>query len=203
MLALWLDLVGVTVFAVTGALVGVRKQFDILGLLVLALVTGLGGGIIRDVLIGAVPPAAFADWRYLLATAVGGLLAFWFHPRLSHIERAVRWLDTLGLGLFCVTGTVKALGMGVPYVPAALLGMVTGIGGGMMRDLLVGRTPVVLREDVYALPALAGATVVTIVWAAGHYHWWVGLIAAAVCIGLRSLALRFRWQAPRAPVPPD
>ena len=116
-------------FAVTGALVGVRQQFYVLGILVLALVTGLGGGALRDVLIGAVPPAALTDWRYLLATAVAGLMTFWFHPRLSQIERAVTWLDAFGLGLFCVTGATKALAYGLPPAPAALLGMLTGVGG--------------------------------------------------------------------------
>lgn len=192
-----LDLVGVFVFAVTGALVGVRKQLDVVGVVLLGLVTGLGGGMIRDVLIGAVPPAAITDWRYLLSTAVASLITFRFQPRISRIERSVAWLDALGLGLFCVTGSVKAIEYGVPPVPAALLGMLTGIGGGILRDLLAGRTPVVLREDVYALPALAGAAVVVAADALGRYVWWVGLIGAAVCIVLRGLAIVFRWQAPR------
>jgi len=196
-LQLGLDLVGVFVFALTGALVGVRKQLDLIGVIMLSFVTGLGGGMLRDLLIGAVPPAAVSDWRYLLTTAVAGLVAFRFHPRIHRIERAVAWLDALGLGLFCVTGSVKALEYGLPPVTAALLGMLTGIGGGILRDLLAGRTPVVLREDVYAIPALAGATVVVLTDSLGWYRGWVGIVAAAVCIVLRGLAIIFGWQAPR------
>ena len=193
-----LDLVGIFVFALSGALVGIRNRLDILGILVLAGVTGLGGGMIRDVLIGAVPPASLADWRYLLVPAVAGLLVFRFHPRLGRIERFINYFDALGLGLFCVNGTAKAMLYGLGPVPAALLGMVTGIGGGVLRDMLAGRTPTVLRQEVYALPALAGAAVVAAAWELGVYHWWVGLAAAALCIVLRMLAIRFKWDAPRA-----
>ncbi len=197
-LQLTLDLLGVFVFAITGALVGVRKQLDLIGVIMLAAVTGLGGGMLRDVLIGAVPPSAVADWRHLLTTAVAGLVAFRFHPRLARIERSVTWLDALGLGLFCVTGSVKAIQYGVPPVRAALLGMLTGIGGGILRDVLAGRTPLVLREDVYAVPALAGSSVVVVTHAFGWYAWWVGIIAATVCVVLRGLAIVYRWQALRA-----
>lgn len=193
-----LDLVGIFVFALSGALVGIRNRLDILGVLVLAGVTGLGGGMIRDVLIDASPPASLADWRYLIVPAFAGLVAFRFHPRLGRIERFINYLDALGLGLFCVTGTAKAMLYGLGPVPAALMGMVTGIGGGVLRDMLAGRTPTVLRQEVYALPALAGAAVVAVTWELGAYRWWVGLSAALLCIVLRVLAIRFRWDAPRA-----
>lgn len=193
-----LDLVGIFVFALSGALLGVRVRFDIVGVVVIGAVTGLGGGILRDVLIGDIPPAAFTDWRYLAVPVLAGLIAFRFHPRLARIERYVTWFDALGLGLFCVIGSVKALFFGLDPVPAALMGVLTGIGGGVLRDLLANRMPVVLREDVYALPALAGSLAVVLTWELGVFREWVLLPAAALCIVLRFLALHYRWSAPRA-----
>ena len=153
-----LDLAGIFVFAITGGLVAVRKQFDIFGVLVLAGATGLGGGFLRDVLIDATPPAALADWRYLLVPVAAGLATFLFHPAFGRLERVIIVLDAAGLGLFCVTGTLKAIDYGLGPVPAALMGMVTGIGGGMIRDILAGRVPVVFSSELYATPALLGAT---------------------------------------------
>ena len=195
-LLLVLDLSGIFVFAVTGALVAVRKRLDVFGVLVLAGTTGLGGGFLRDVLIDATPPAALADWRYLIVPVVAGLLTFVFHPAVGRLERVVTVLDAAGLGLFCVTGALKALDHGLGPVPAALMGMVTGIGGGIARDLLASRVPVIFSSELYATPALLGAT-----WAVLAAGW--GLDEAAVtlpgvvlCFGLRLLALRRGWQAP-------
>ena len=140
-----LDLVGIFVFSVTGALVAVRKNLDLFAATVLAGVTGLGGGFLRDVLIGATPPAALADWRYLMVSVAAGLLTFAFHPAIGRLERLVTLLDAVGLALFCVTGALKAVDYGLGPLPAALLGMVTGIGGGIMRDVLAGRVPGDLR----------------------------------------------------------
>lgn len=193
-----LDLIGIFVFALSGALLGVRIRFDIVGVLVLGVVTGLGGGIMRDVLIGAVPPASFTDWRYFAVPTVAGLVAFRFHPDLARIERYINWFDALGLGLFCVLGARKALLFGLDPIPAALMGVLTGIGGGVLRDLLANRMPSVLREDVYAIPALAGSLAVVIIWEAGVFHSWMLIPCAALCIVLRFLAIRFRWSAPRA-----
>lgn len=192
-----LDLLGIFVFAVTGALVGVRKELDVFGVLVLAGTTGLGGGFLRDVLIGATPPAALEDWRYLLVPVAAGLLTFWYHPAVGRRERAVTVLDAFGLGLFCVTGTLKALAYGLGPVPAALMGMVTGIGGGMARDLLASRVPAVFRGDLYATPALAGAFITV---AGSRLDLPVVVIAftgAGVCIVWRLVAMWRNWQAPR------
>jgi uncharacterized membrane protein YeiH len=195
-LLLVLDLAGIFVFSVTGALVAVRKRLDVFGVLVLAGTTGLGGGFLRDVLIGATPPAALADWRYLIVPVVAGLVTFWFHPALGRFERAVTVLDAAGLGLFCVTGALKALDFGLGPVPAALMGMVTGIGGGIARDLLAGRVPVILASELYATPAVLGAT-----WAVLASRWGldevaVSLPGVAACFVLRMLAVRRGWQAP-------
>lgn len=193
-----LDLAGTFVFALSGALVGVRNRLDVFGVLVLAGLTGLGGGMVRDVLIGAVPPATLADWRYLLVPPVAGLVAFRFHPGLGRIERHINYFDALGLGLFCVTGATKALQYGLNPLAAALLGMLTGIGGGVLRDLMAGRMPLVLRQEVYAVAGLAGATVVVVAWSAGYQAPWISGVGAAVCIVIRVLALRHSWQIPRA-----
>ncbi|MGZ5417351.1 MAG: trimeric intracellular cation channel family protein [Nocardioides sp.] len=192
-----LDLVGIFVFALSGGLVAVRKELDIFGVLVLAGITGLGGGFLRDVLIGAVPPAALADWRYLLVPVAAGLATFWFHPALGRRERLVNVFDAAGLGLFCVTGALKALAFGLGPLPAALMGMLTGIGGGILRDMLTGRVPVVLRGELYATPALVGAGIAVAGSETGMATAVIAGPAAAVCIGWRLLAMRRGWNAPR------
>lgn len=196
-----LELAGIFVFALSGGLVAVRKHLDIFGVLVLAGTTGLGGGFLRDVLIGATPPKALEDWRYLLVPVGAGLTVFVFHPTLGRLERLVNVFDAAGLGLFCVTGALKALEYGLGPIPAALMGMVTGIGGGMARDLLAGRVPVVFSSELYATPALAGAA-----WAvfAHDQGWQIGIVAlpgVLVCFGWRVLAIVRNWRAPVASGP--
>ena len=192
-----LDLVGIFVFAISGGLVAVRKELDLFGVLVLAGTTGLGGGFIRDVLIGAAPPAALADWRYLIVPVAAGLVAFFFHPTLGRLERQVNVFDAAGLSLFCVTGAIKALSFGLGPVPAALMGMVTAIGGGMVRDVLAGRVPIVFRSELYATPALVGASIAVVGHRLGLDIWPVALPAALVCFVWRIAAVRRGWNAPR------
>ncbi|MGN6129418.1 MAG: trimeric intracellular cation channel family protein [Nocardioidaceae bacterium] len=192
-----LDLVGIWVFAISGGLVAVRKDLDIFGVLVLSLTTGLGGGFIRDVLLGAVPPSSLADWRYLVVPVAAGLVTFWFHPTLGRMERLVNVFDAAGLAVFCVTGALKALAYGLGPVPAALLGMATGIGGGMIRDVLAGRVPVVLRDELYATPALLGAGLAVLGHGLGLPSAVVAPPAALVCFAWRVLAMRRGWDAPR------
>jgi uncharacterized membrane protein YeiH len=195
-LLLVLDLGGIFVFAITGGLVAVRKQLDIFGVLVLAGTTGLGGGFLRDVLINATPPAALADWRYLLVPIAAGLLTFSFHPAVGRYERTVIVLDAAGLGLFCVTGALKALDYGLGPVPAALMGMVTGIGGGMARDLLAGRVPVVFSSELYATPALLGATWAVVAAQLDLSVWAATVPGVLICFGLRVVSLWRDWHAP-------
>jgi uncharacterized membrane protein YeiH len=196
-----LDLVGIFVFGITGALVGVRKQLDVFGVQVLALVTGLGGGFLRDVLIGATPPAALADWRYLAVPVVAGLITFFLHPGIGRVERLVNIFDAAGLALFCVTGARKALDFGLSPLSAALLGTISGIGGGVIRDVLSGRVPVVLRSEIYATPAFLGAGIVVLADASHYDDPWVAGAAAAVCFVIRLLAIRRGWNAPLPRVP--
>lgn len=191
-----LDLLGIFVFAISGALVAVRRRFDLFAALVLAGVTGLGGGFIRDVLIGAAPPAALADWRYLLVPLAAGLVTFAFHPTVGRLERLIDVFDAFGLAMFCVTGAMKALSFGLGPVPAALLGMVTGIGGGMIRDVLAGRVPVVFEGALYATPALAGASVAVGLDYVDAPLWAIVAAGFATCLLWRLLALRNNWQAP-------
>jgi uncharacterized membrane protein YeiH len=191
-----LDLVGIFVFAISGALVAVRKHLDLFGVLVLAGTTGLGGGFLRDVLIDATPPAALADWRYLMVPAAAGLLTFWFHPTLGRMEPFVNVFDAFGLALFCVAGALKAMEHGLGPVPAALMGMVTGIGGGMARDILTGRVPVVFRGELYATPALAGSAVAAMIAQYDGPVWLAALAGGLLCLSWRLLAVRLAWRAP-------
>lgn len=198
-----LDLLGIAVFAVSGALVAVRKEMDVFGILVLAGTTGLGGGFLRDVLIGATPPAALADWRYLLVPVAGGLVTFWCHSTIGRGEQIINVFDAAGLALFCVSGAIKAVDYGLSPLPAAILGMTSGIGGGIARDLLAGRVPVIFRGDLYATPALAGALV-----AALGTRWDlpvlpVALVGAMVCFAWRLLAIWRHWSAPLPAGPPN
>lgn len=191
-----LDLVGIFVFSVTGALVAVRKNLDLFAATVLAGVTGLGGGFLRDVLIGATPPAALADWRYLLVPLAAGLLTFAFHPAVGRLERVVVLFDAFGLALFCVTGALKAVDYGLGPLPAALLGMVTGIGGGIIRDVLAGRVPVIFEGVLYATPALAGAAVAVLLDRMDVPLVVVAAAGFSTCLGWRLLALVRGWRAP-------
>ncbi|HSF35456.1 MAG TPA: TRIC cation channel family protein [Nocardioides sp.] len=191
-----LDLTGIFFFAVAGALVAVRKNLDLFAALVLGGITGLGGGFIRDVLIGATPPAALTDWRYLLVPVLAGLLTFAFHPAVSRLERVVTLFDAFGLAVFCVTGALKAVEFGLGPVPAALMGMVTGIGGGMIRDVLVGSVPVIFEGVLYATPALAGAAVAVLLDRADLPFLVVAAAGFSTCLTWRLLALVRGWRAP-------
>jgi uncharacterized membrane protein YeiH len=148
------------------------------------------------VLIGATPPAALQDWRYLVVPVTAGLLTFFLHPRIGRVERLVNIFDAAGLALFCVTGAVKAIDYGLSPLPAALLGTISGIGGGVVRDVLSGRVPVVLRAEIYATPALLGAGIVVVAAALDYQELWVPIMGAVICFVIRLLAIRRGWNAP-------
>lgn len=198
-LVLALDLLGTFVFSLSGAMAAVRHRLDVFGILVLAFAAGTAGGITRDLLIGAVPPAAIGDWRYVVVAVVAGLVTFWGHRIVHRLQDAVMVFDALGLGVFAVSGTLKALAFGAHPVAAVLLGMLTGIGGGMLRDVLVAQIPSVLRSELYAVAALAGSTVVVIGRLLDLPSSAVVAAGAALCIGLRLMALRRGWGLPVAP----
>ena len=196
-----LDLIGTFVFALSGAVVGVKRRLDIFGVLVLSFAAASAGGIMRDVLIGSTPPAAIRDWRYIAASVLGGLLIFIWFPRSQRSTRVgnfVLLFDAGGLALFAVTGTQKALGYGLNPLMAALLGMLTGVGGGILRDVLVAEIPHVLRSDLYAVAALAGAVTVVIGQELDVPPTVTALSGALICFALRLVAIRRGWQLPVA-----
>src|SRR3954463_7152039 len=197
-LILVLNLVGTFVFGLSGGLAAVRAKLALFGVVVLAAVVGLAGGITRDVLIG-IPPATFRDWRYLAAAGAAGLACFFGRPLLARIQRSVLVFDAIGLGLFCVTGATKALDFGVGPVPAILLGAITGIGGGILRDVLLREVPTVLRHDLYAIPALLGAGVLVIAQESGSSNPAFPVVAAALCVGVRLIGLKYGINVPIAP----
>ena len=197
-LLLTLDLAGTAVFAISGAAVGVKHRLDVFGVCVMAFVAGNAGGMLRDILIGAVPPAALVGWRHVTISLLAGVVTFVWHPRLERLHTPILIFDAAGLGLFAVSGTQKALAFGADPLVAALLGMLTGIGGGILRDVLVGEIPTVLRKDLYALAGLAGAGVVV---AAPLLHLpptAATIGGAALCFAVRLVAIRRGWALPSA-----
>lgn len=191
-----LDLGGTFVFAISGAVAAVKHRLDIFGIMVLAFAAGNAGGITRDVLIGATPPAAIADWNYLGVSVFAGLLVFFWYPLLARLSNPVLWFDAIGLAFFAVAGAQKALVYGLNPVMAALLGMLTGIGGGMVRDVLVNEIPTVLRADLYALAALAGAAMAVV----GHVLVLppvaMAVVGGVLCFALRYMAIEHGWHLP-------
>lgn len=192
------DLTGTFVFALSGATAAVKHRLDAFGILVLCFVTGNAGGITRDVMIGAIPPAAISEWRYVAVSILAGLIVFFAYPLINRLSSPVLLFDAAGLGLFCVAGADKALAFHSGPVAATLLGMVTGIGGGMVRDVLVMEVPSVLRTELYAVAALLGAVFTVVGQRLGMPLHSAAPIGAALCITLRLLALRYGWHLPLA-----
>jgi uncharacterized membrane protein YeiH len=204
------DLLGILTSSAAGALTGIRKGLDLVGVLVLAAVTGLGGGVVRDLMIGAVPVAMLTDWRYLAtASFAAALVLLAQHPRIlgrrvPMVDRVRRRIplstaflvaDSATLGCFAVSGSAKALDYGLAVIPASLMGVVTAVGGGVLRDVLVNEVPTVLRRELYAVPALVGAL---IVGTTNHYDpaaTPLAFVAAAVTMAIRILAVRNDWHA--------
>jgi uncharacterized membrane protein YeiH len=196
-LLLVLNFVGTFVFGLSGGMAGVRKQLDLFGAIVLAVVVGIAGGTVRDVLIG-IPPQTFRDWRYLAVAAGAGLLTAVAHPAMNRLQRPIDALDAAGLALFCVTGAATALAHRLGVVDAVILGAITGIGGGMLRDVLVGEIPTVLRGGLYAIPALVGAGIVVIAYHAGDHTLVFPIVGAGVCFVMRMAGLRYGIGLPAA-----
>ncbi|WP_224794767.1 trimeric intracellular cation channel family protein [Pseudomonas fluorescens] len=192
------DLVGTAVFAVEGAIAAMRSQLDLLGVMVIAFIVALGGGVTRDLLIGATPPNAVADWRYpALAFFMGGL-AFVFHEQvLGWSGSTLVVLDAAGLALFAVAGAQKALNFGITPFVAMLMGTITGVGGGVIRDIVLARIPLVLQADLYASSAFVGAAVLIVARRLGVSPVAAALLAGAGCLTLRLLSVHFGWQLPK------
>ncbi|NDG85047.1 MAG: trimeric intracellular cation channel family protein [Proteobacteria bacterium] len=195
------DLCGTFVFALSGGMTAVQSRLDLFGVMVLSFAAANTGGMVRDLLMGATPPAAVNDWRYLAVSVLAGFATFFFLPVVNRLRSPVQLFDAAGLALFSVSGSLKASEAGLGAVPSVLLGVCTGIGGGMARDLLVARTPIVLHAELYAMAALTGSLVVVCGRMTGFSDSSVTIAGLVVCFGIRILAIRKGWRLPVAPHP--
>ena len=193
-----LDFVGTFAFALSGALVATRRRLDLFGVLVLSFAAATAGGMVRDVLLGATPPVAIVDWRYLAVSSAAGLLTFYRHAAVERMRNPVQMFDAVGLALFAVLGAGKALAAGLGPVGAVMLGVLTGVGGGIVRDVLVAQVPHVLQRELYAIAALLGATVVVVGHALGLPPAPTAIVGALLCFVVRWFAIRRGWHLPVA-----
>lgn len=199
-LFLALDLAGTFAFALNGALIAIRvARLDVVGVITLGMITALGGGVIRDMFLGSLPPATFEDWRYLAVAATGSAVASVFGRGLDRLGTPILVMDAAGLSLFAVSGALKAMSMEAGLGQAVILGVITAVGGGTIRDMMIGRVPVVLRHELYAIPALAGALLVVSATQLGAAELPSAVAGAAACFVIRMLGLRFGIDAPRPP----
>lgn len=195
-----LDLAGTFTYALNGGLTAIHAaRLDVVGVITMAMVSGLGGGIIRDILLGALPPATFSDWRYLAVAAGGGLAAFALSRPLTKLSAVITGLDAAGLGLFAVTGASKSLALGLAPAPAVILGVITGVGGGTLRDALLGQVPSVFRRGLYVIPALVAAGITVAAIGTQTYGPPAALAAALACFTVRMLGVRYDINAPTPP----
>ncbi len=195
-----LDLTGTFAFALNGALTAIRvARLDIVGVITLGMFTALGGGMVRDIILDALPPATFDDWRYLAVAAVGSLVAFVGGHSLDRLAGPILVLDAAGLSLFAVSGALKGLDLGVGLTQAVILGAITAVGGGTLRDVLIREVPAVLSSGIYAIPALVGAAVVVGADRAGWAEMPAAIVGALICFAIRMVGVRFRLDAPAPP----
>lgn len=195
-----LDLFGTMIFAVTGAVKAIERRLDLLGVLVLACAVGAGGGMVRDCLIGATPVAALVNEIYLLICIVSGLAVFFFYKKISQTQNIIRYADALGLGVFTAIGAAKAMEYNLDFTGIVLSGVMTAIGGGIIRDIMVGEIPTVLKSDFYATAALIGGVVYYLLAKIGVPFFALFLVVLASVSGLRVLAIQFRLRLPRVRV---
>lgn len=188
-----LDIAGVFVCAISGATAALQRRLDLFGVLLLAFVTACGGGLLRNLCLGATPPVGLSDWRYLATATLAALITVVAGPLVERLAYPVLLFDALGLSVFAVTGANKALAYGHNYEVAILLGTLTGVGGGLARDVLLNRVPAILRKEIYATAALLGASLEVLGEALGWSHGWLPWLAVAACFALRLLSLRYGW----------
>jgi uncharacterized membrane protein YeiH len=197
-LTLALNLMGTFAFGLSGGILAVRKQMDLFGVLVLSVATGLGGGILRDIVLGHIPPATLTDWRYLAAASLAGLLVFIWYDRVVHLGRLITTFDAVGLSIFTVTGTTIALSSGLSPAPAVLLGMLTGVGGGVLRDVLAAEVPLIFRSEIYAVASMLGAITIIVAAQIGFSGVPVEVLAAIATFSLRMVSVQRGWKIPVA-----
>jgi uncharacterized membrane protein YeiH len=193
----FVDLMGTFAFGISGALAGRERRLDPFGVLVVTYATACGGGIVRDLCLGSLPPVGMGDWRYLACVVLAAAVTLWMYPTLDRIRNPVVWFDSLGLGLFAVVGAQKSMQLTNNIEVALVLGVIAAVGGGVLRDVLLNRVPVILEKEIYALAALAGAAIQVF----GQWAGWSAVltpwIAVLTCFVIRSLALRYSWSLPR------
>lgn len=195
---LLIDIAGIFVFALSGCLVALRRNMDVVGVLTLGLVTGFGGGVVRDVLIGDLPPQVVRTNGLLLVPIVAALTALITPGLPDRLGQPVLVLDAIGLGLFATVGAAKAIDADLGIVPTVLIGTIAAVGGGLIRDLLANEIPQILAEGsrLYAIPAALGATIVALGAELDLLATPVQAVAVLFTVALRLLALRFGWHAP-------
>lgn len=193
-----LDLGGTFVFGLSGATGAVKHKLDLFGVLVLSFIAANTGGIIRDLLIGSIPPASISDWRYIVAALLPGLITFYGFPIIKRLNNAVLVFDAAGLALFAVDGSLKALDFHINPLAAVLLGVLTGVGGGIARDIMLAEIPTVLRTDIYAVAALAASFVVVVGIELGLPSIAMIIAGAVLCFGIRIAAIHRHWKLPIA-----
>lgn len=193
-----LDLLGTAAFAASGALAGIRRQMDVFGVLVLGLVTATGGGTLRDLLLGDSPPFILKDETYLYLSVAVSLLVFIFHRRLEFLTHPLTYFDAVGLGTFVVIGTGKAIAFKLGFFGAVMMGVLTATAGGMLRDLLSAKVPMILQKEVYASACLAGGALLFLLQLTAVPSDMSVLLSASTVIILRLLAIRYNWSLPRA-----
>ena len=193
----FLDLAGTFAFAISGAVAARSRNLDWFGVIVVAYIVACGGGIIRDLCIGAVPPANLTNWIYLATSVVAAIMTIAADPLVDRISHPVTFFDSIGLGLFAVTGAQKAMMYGHNTEAAILLGVVTAVGGGVTRDILLTRVPIILQREIYASAALVAACIEVMGERLGWDSSWRTWFALAVCFWLRYMSLRYKWNLPR------
>jgi len=192
-----LDLIGTAAFAASGAWAGVRRHMDPFGVLVLGLVTAVGGGTLRDLLVGDIPPFSLQNEVYLYVSIAAALFVYASRKHFEAVERPLLILDAIGLGTFVVIGTTKALDFQLGFLGATLMGVMTCTAGGVIRDVLANQVPLILRKEIYASACLAGSIILVILESLATPRPIAALIAAFTVIGLRLLAIIFKWSLPR------
>jgi uncharacterized membrane protein YeiH len=192
-----LDLIGTAAFAASGAWVGVRKQMDLFGVLVLGTVTAVGGGTLRDLLLGDIPPFSLKDEAYIYIAIVVSVVVFANRKRFEFFEKPLLYFDAIGLGTFVVIGTTKAIDFQLGALGAVLMGVMTGTAGGVMRDLLANQVPLILRREIYASACVAGGTLLVILGENGVAPAAAALLSAATVILVRLLAIHYDWSLPK------
>jgi uncharacterized membrane protein YeiH len=193
----FLDLAGTFVFAISGAAAAKQRGLDLFGICAIAFTVACGGGIIRDLCIGAIPPAGLTNWRYMVAAIIATGMTVGLYSFVQRLNHPVLLFDALGLSLFAVTGAQKSLAYGHNAEVAVLLGITTAVGGGVLRDILLNRIPVILEKEIYASAALLASLIIVLgtylTWLSSD---WISIIALVICFGLRLLALRYHWNLP-------